>query len=53
MERKERMRETIVNLNLPQETKEFLLKTKIEEDEGVAWKLSIMIIYSDVTNNDI
>jgi len=33
MERKEKMRDTIVNLNLPQEAKEFLLKTKIEEDE--------------------
>lgn len=27
------MRDIIMNLNLPQETKDFLLKTKIEEDE--------------------
>lgn len=27
------MRDIIINLNVPQETKDFLLKTKIEEDE--------------------
>ncbi|AKN31064.1 hypothetical protein Ccar_09465 [Clostridium carboxidivorans P7] len=32
-ERKEIMRDIIMNLKLPQETKDFLLKTKIEKDE--------------------
>lgn len=32
-ERKEMMRDIIMSLNLPQDTKDFLLKTKVEEDE--------------------